>query len=52
MNRRAFEVTIITVVLMQPVIGLVRLWVRKTYLQTTPGSLTHEAAEAVNIITG
>jgi hypothetical protein len=52
MNRRAFEVTVITIILMQPVIGLVRLWVRKTYLTTSEGSLAHETAEVVNIITG
>lgn len=42
----------ITVVLMQPVFGLVRLWARKTFLSTTPNSLSHKTADVVTIITG
>lgn len=52
MNRRAFEVTVITIVLMQPVLGLVRLWARKTFLSTDPGSIAHTAADAVTVMTG
>lgn len=52
MNRRAFEVTIITVVLMQPVFGLVRLWARKTFLSTDPGSISHRLADVTTIATG
>lgn len=52
MNRRAFEVTVLTVVLLQPVFGLVRLWARKTFLTTSEGSLSYETAEVATIITG
>ena len=45
MNRRTFESIVIIVVLMQPVLGLVRLWAHKAVATTAPGSLTHTVAE-------
>ena len=45
MNRRTFETVVIIVVLMQPVLGLVRLWAHKAVATTTPGTFTHELAE-------
>ena len=47
MNRRTFETVVIIVILMQPVLGLVRLWAHKTVATTQPGSLTHTAAQDV-----
>ena len=47
MNRRTFETVILVVVLMQPVLGLVRLWAHKAVATTAPGSLTHTAAQDV-----
>lgn len=44
-NRRTFETIIIVVVLMQPVLGLVRLWAHKAVATTQPGSFTHTVAE-------
>lgn len=44
-NRRTFETVVLIVVLMQPVLGLVRLWAHKTVATTTPGSFTHTVAE-------
>lgn len=52
MNRRAFEVTVITVVLLQPVLGMVRLWARKTFLTTPPDSVSHKVADVATIYTG
>ena len=45
MNRRTFETIVLIVVLMQPVLGLVRLWAHKTVATTAPGSLTNTLAQ-------
>ena len=45
MNRRTFESVVIIVILLQPVLGLVRLWAHKTVATTSPGSFTHTVAE-------
>lgn len=45
MNRRTFETVIIIVVLMQPVLGLVRLWAHKTVATSSPGSISHTVAQ-------
>ena len=45
MNRRTFETVVLIVVLMQPVLGLVRLWAHKAVATTQPGSFTHTVAE-------
>ena len=44
-NRRTFETVVLIVVLMQPVLGLVRLWAHKAVATTQPGSFTHTVAE-------
>ena len=44
-NRRTFETVVLIVVLMQPVLGLVRLWAHKAVATTAPGSFTHTVAQ-------
>lgn len=48
-TRRIFELTLITIVLWDLGKGTVRLWTRKTWSSTQPGSPTHSAAELVSI---
>jgi hypothetical protein len=48
-NRRIFETIVIVTVLMQPVLGLVRLWAHKAMATTTPGSPSHYAAELATL---
>lgn len=45
MNRRTFETTVLIVILMQPVLGLVRLWAHKAVATSQPGSLKHVVAQ-------
>lgn len=49
-TRRIFEMTVITVVLLHPVLGLARLWAAKTLAETRPGSAMHGAAEIVTVL--
>lgn len=51
MNRRAFEIVIVTIMLTRPVFGGVRLWAVKTMGSTAPGSPLHVAAETLAILT-
>lgn len=46
-TRRIFELVLITVVLWDLGKGSLRIWTRKTWAQTTPGSPAHEAADIV-----
>lgn len=48
-NRRIFELILITVVLWDLGKGTVRLWTRKTWMSTEPGSVAHSAAEIVSV---
>jgi hypothetical protein len=48
-TRRIFELVIVTVVLYDLAKGTIRLWERKTWAATQPGSPTHTAAELVSI---
>lgn len=50
MNRRTFEMTIVIVALLHPVFGAVRLWAHKTWGATTPGSISHNVADVVGIL--
>lgn len=48
-TRRIFELTLITIVLWDLGKGSVRLWTRKTWADTQPGSLAHSTADLVSI---
>lgn len=48
-TRRIFELTLITIVLWDLGKGTLRLWTRKTWASTQPGSPSHSAAELVSI---
>lgn len=51
-TRRIFELILITNVLWDLGKGAIRLWERKTWMATQPGSLTHEAANLTSIFVG
>jgi hypothetical protein len=48
-TRRIFELTIITVALWDLGKVTLKLWTRKTWASTQPGSITHSTAELVSI---
>lgn len=48
-NRRVFELILLTIVLWDTGKGAVRLWTRKTWASTQPGSLAHETADIVSV---
>lgn len=48
-TRRIFELMLITMVLWDCGKGTVRLWTRKTWATTQPGSPAHSTAEIVSI---
>lgn len=48
-TRRIFELTLITIVLWDLGKGTVRLWTRKTWATTQPGSPAHSLAELTSI---
>ena len=49
-SRRTMELVVITVVLMQPVFALAKIWATKTLGSTQPGSVAHGTAEIVNLV--
>ena len=49
MNRRTFEVMILVVILMQPALGVVRLWAHKQMAINPPGTLLHTVGEDVTM---
>lgn len=51
LNRRGYEVVIVTIMLTRPVFGGVRLWAIKTMSSTAAGSPLHVAAEVLAILT-
>ncbi len=48
-TRRTMELILITVVLWDLGKGSIRLWTRKTWRATQPGSVSHSTAELVSI---
>ena len=48
-TRRIFELVLITIVLWDMGKGTIRLWTRKTWDSTDPGSLAHTTAEVASI---
>lgn len=51
-TRRILELTVVSILLMKPVEGLVRLWATKALRETRPGSLSHGTAELSAVIVG
>lgn len=49
MNRRTFETTVLIVILMQPVLGLVRLWAHKAMSTAAPGTAAYYAGELATL---
>jgi len=45
-----FEITLIAIVLMHPVLGQARLWAAKTFQDSAPGSVSHAVASTVSVI--
>lgn len=48
-TRRIMEMTIVTVVLLHPVVGMARIWVRK-HLATSTSQTTRSAAEVAGAV--
>lgn len=48
-TRRIMELILVTVVLWDLGKGSVRLWTRKTWAATQPGSIAHEAADITSV---
>lgn len=51
-TRRIFELILVTVVLWDLGKGAIRLWERKTWAATQPGSVTHAIADTTSIFVG
>jgi hypothetical protein len=49
MNRRTFEMVVLIVILMQPALGIVRIWAHKQLVTNPPGSLMHAVGEDVTL---
>lgn len=49
MNRRTFEMMVLTIILMQPALGVVRLWAHKKLVTAAPGTVMHAVAEDVTL---
>ena len=49
-TRRTMELIVITVVLMHPVVALAKLWAHKTLATSAEGSVSHESAKIVSVI--
>lgn len=48
-TRRIFEMTVVVAVLLHPVVGMARIWVRK-HLATSTNSATRSAAEVAGSV--
>jgi len=48
-TRRIFELIIIEMTLWELAKGSLRLWTRKTWAATQPGSLAHDTADIVSV---
>ena len=48
-TRRIFELIIVTVALWDVAKGTIRIWTRKTWGATQPGSLAHDTADIVSV---
>jgi hypothetical protein len=52
LNRRGFTLVLVTIVLWDLGKGAIRLWERKTWANTRPGSLSHDVADVSAVILG
>lgn len=52
MNRRIFTSVLVIIVLWDLGKGTIRLWERRTWAATPPGSLTHDIADMTSIFVG
>lgn len=48
-TRRIFELMLVTIVLWDLGKGTVKLWTRKTWAATEPGSVAHSTAEIASV---
>lgn len=48
-TRRIFELILVTVALWDGAKGVIRLWTRKTWAATSPGSPAHATAEIASV---
>lgn len=48
-TRRIFELVLMEIVLWELAKGTLRLWTRKTWAATSPGSPAHETADIVSV---
>lgn len=51
-TRRDFTMVLVIIVLWDLGKGTIRLWERKTWANTRPGSLSHDAADLTSIFVG
>lgn len=51
-TRRILELTVVTVLLMHPLVAMVRLWAAKTLGEAAPGGLAHGVAEVGSVVVG
>ena len=51
-TRRDFTMVLVIIVLWDLGKGTIRLWERKTWASTRPGSLSHDAADLTSIFVG
>lgn len=49
MTRRIFEAVLLEIMLWELAKGTVRLWTRKTWAATQPGSLAHDTADIASV---
>jgi len=49
-TRRILELTVVTVVLMHPIMGIARIWAGKTMLTSQNGTVKHGLAEVVAVV--
>lgn len=52
MTRRDFVLVLVIIVLFDLGKGTIRLWERKTWANTRPGSLAHDTADLTSIFVG
>lgn len=49
-TRRIMELVVLTVIFSKPAFGLAKLWATKTLGETSPGSISHMAAETMAVL--
>lgn len=49
-TRRTMELVVITVVLMKPAFGVIKLWTSKTLGSYPPGSIPHTVASTTAVV--